>query len=400
MQKQTYCSKSWTDINIDFENRTVKHCCKASSYNFPDILTTEFISNSPGIQERRIASIQNIAHLDCVSCWNDYNKGNSAFRDWANKWSDSYIKNNVDILNDDRHVHYIEIKTDRICDMSCIYCSSWSSSKISQEQDEPYEDFTRESDYETFKHWVTDFLKKPELVNTQIVFIFLGGEPTASERFYELIDFIESCAELTDRKIRLEICTNANSKRFLMDKILTRMDASKLSWGIGISNESYGEVAELIRHGLDWQRFAENFVKYIKHPKTELIVLSPTVNIFNLKTFHQYIDWVHEQFRTHAPNKEFTWFGNFTSWPEVMDIANLPKEYIKYIELAESASQRVDGINYVYSENFRDFFIQMKNRVGFNHRLEYKRNAEEFLKEKQHYKKTDRLVGLLDNLDL
>jgi len=400
MQMQTYCSKSWTDINIDFENRTVKHCCKANHYSFPDTLTPEFISNSPQIKARRIASIQNIAHSDCSSCWNDYNKGNSAFRDWANKWSSSYIQNNADILDDDRHVHYIEIKTDRICDMSCIYCSSWSSSKISQEQGEPYQDFTRQSDYDTFKEWVLSFLSKPELISTQIVFIFLGGEPTASERFYELIDFIESCAGLTDRKIRLEICTNANSKRFLMDKILTRMDASKLSWGIGISNESYGEVAQLIRHGLDWQRFSENFVKYIRHPKTELIVLSPTVNIFNLKTFHQYIDWVHEQFRTHAPNKEFTWFGNFTSWPEEMDIANLPKEYTKYIELAEAAILRVDGINYVYRENFKDFFTQMKNRVGSAYNPEYKNIAEAFLKKKQAYKKTDTLVRLLDNLDL
>jgi len=82
---ETYCSKSWTDINIDFELRELRHCCKARPYQFPDVLTEEFISRGPGIQERRQQSLINIAHRDCDHCWNDYAKGNSAYKDWANK---------------------------------------------------------------------------------------------------------------------------------------------------------------------------------------------------------------------------------------------------------------------------------------------------------------------------
>lgn len=397
---KTYCSKSWTDINIDFESRTLKHCCKAVNYNFPDVLTKEFISNSSQIQDRRAQSLMNVAHSDCASCWNDYAKGNSAYRDWANRWKDSYVDFNRHTLNNDRHVSYVEIKTDRTCDMSCVYCSSWSSSKVAQEQNEPYKDLTKEHDYEVFKEWIHDYLTRSDITAEQIVFIFLGGEPTASERFYELVDYIESAAALTDKKIRLEICTNANSKRFLMDKIISKLDSSKLAWGIGISNESHGETAELIRHGLSWQRFSENFVKYISHSKTELIVMSPTANVFSLKTFHEYIDWVHEQFRQHAPHKQFTWYGNFTSWPDEMDIAYLPVEYTKYIDLAEQAIARATDINYVYRENFRDYLQQMRRRVGSAYSSEYKTIAEKFLLKKQQYKKTDQLVKLMNNLDL
>lgn len=396
---KTYCSKSWTDINIDFETRTLKHCCKAKTYPFPEKLTKEFISNSNLIQNRRQQSLDNIAHNDCVSCWNDYAKGQSAYRDWANRWQDSYVENHRNILNDDRHINYVEIKTDRTCDMSCIYCSSWSSSKVAQEQNEPYIDLTKENDYEVFKSWIQDYISRSDLTAEQLVFIFLGGEPTASERFYELVDFIENCAAASAKKIRLEICTNANSKRFLMDKIIARMDKSNLAWGIGISNESYGENAELIRHGLNWQRFSENFVKYISHPKTELIVMSPTANVFSLKSFHEYIDWVHEQFRQHAPTKQFTWYGNFTSWPDEMDIAHLPESYIKYIDLAEAAIARATGINYVYRENFQDYLNQMRRRIGSSYNPDYKKIAEEFLLKKQSYKKTDQLVKLLNNLD-
>jgi hypothetical protein len=165
-------------------------------------------------------------------------------------------------------------------------------------------------------------------------------------------------------------------------------------------NESFGKNAELIRHNLIWDRFSENFIKYIKHPKTELIVMSPTASMFNLKTFHEYIDWVHEQFRIHAPNKEFTWYGNFTSWPDEMDIAHLPIGYTKYIDLAEQAIAKATDINYVYKQNFVDYLTQMRRRIGSSYNHDYKETARQFLLKKQNYKKTDVLVDLLDNLDV
>jgi MoaA/NifB/PqqE/SkfB family radical SAM enzyme len=396
--KKTFCSKSWTDINIDFETRTVKHCCKAKVYDFPEVLTEEFISMSAGIKERRSQSLANVAHTDCNTCWFDYDKGNSAYRDWANRWTEEQL---VNVDASDKYINYIEIKTDRTCDMSCIYCSSWSSSKVAQEQNEPYIDKTNENDYTVFKSWIKNFLSRTDLISDQIVFIFLGGEPTASARFYELVDFIEAAAEGTDKKVRLEICTNANSKSYLMNKLIERMDRSRLSWGIGISNESFGQSAELIRHHLVWDRFSENFIKYIQHPKTELIVMSPTASIFNLKTFHQYIDWVHEQFKIHAPDKEFTWYGNYTSWPDEMDIAYLPKDYVKYVELAEQAiNKQSSNSKYMYHDNFRDYLNQMKNRIGTSFREDYKEYAREFLLRKQSFKKNVDLLQLMNNLDL
>jgi hypothetical protein len=179
------------------------------------------------------------------------------------------------------------------------------------------------------------------------------------------------------------------------------MDSSKLKWGIGISNESFGNDAELIRHGLDWTRFTNNFVRYIQHPKTELIVLSPTVNIFNLKSFPEYISWVYEQFRTHAPNKEFTWYGNFTSWPVELDIAGLPESYGKYLEQTKQVVlDNIESSNHVYSENFITFLDNMILRIGTAYNDNYKQDATQFLVRKQQVKKTDKLIKLMDNLDL
>jgi len=401
MTNTTYCSKNWTDINIDFESRTLRHCCKAKGHDFPEQLTEQFISLNDVIQTRRQQSLENIAHDDCSSCWKDYDNGLTAYRDWSNRWNDEFIKHHRQALSDDRYVNYIEIKTDRTCDLACIYCNGYSSSKIAQEEGMQIHDNTKEQDYDVFKAWIKNHIQRQDFTQDELIFLFLGGEPTASERFYELVDFIELSAKDSNKRIRLEICTNANSKKFLMDKLIAKMDTSKLSWGIGISNESYGEVAEFIRHGLDWNRYAENFKRYIQHPKTELIVLSPTVNIFNLKTFPEYITWVYEQFKTHAPEKKFTWHGNFINWPNEMDIANLPKEYIKYIEQAENvvAGYSKDS-NHVFKDGFLTFCETMKQRIGSAYKEDYKQIAQKFLEQKQTVKKTDKLIKLMENLDL
>jgi len=400
MTKLTYCSKSWTDVNIDFENRILRHCCKASEYNFPQVLTSEFIGLSEEIRRRRQQTLENIEHKDCAVCWNDYNKSGTAYRDWANEWTDPFVEIRKNQLDTDKYIHYIEIKTDTTCDMACLYCNANSSSKIAQEEGRIIINKTDENDYKVFKDWIRDHISS-KLTPKLLLFIFLGGEPTASDRFHELADYIEDLAVTTDKKIRLEICTNANSKKFLMDKIIARMDASRITWGIGISNESFGEDAELIRHGLNWQRFQENFVRYISHPKTELIVLSPTVNIFNLKSFHRYMDWVHEQFRTHAPDKEFTWYGNYISWPDQLDISRLPASYSVYLDLLENSFQknRKDK-NYVYQNSFEEYIKKMKQRLGIAYDPDYKLKAEEFLLKKQQVKKTDKLIKLMNNLDL
>ena len=39
----TLCSRSWTDVNIDFFNGSVRHCCKSQEEKLPKNLTIDFI---------------------------------------------------------------------------------------------------------------------------------------------------------------------------------------------------------------------------------------------------------------------------------------------------------------------------------------------------------------------
>jgi len=388
---KTQCSKSWTDVNIDFKNRLLRHCCKSEPYQFPDTYNVDYFNNSQSIQHRRHASLQGLQHPDCASCWRDYDAGLGAYKDWMNRWDDEKFKS---VSPSGPLTNYIDIELDNTCDLSCIYCSSVCSSKIAQEEGVVNIDKTRLYDIEKFKLW---FENIAAYSTEETVINFLGGEPTASKLFYELLDFIQV---ITNRyptfNLRIEICTNCNSKKYLMDKVISAMDNSNIEWAVSISNESMGATAELIRYGLDWDRFKENFIRYITHPKVTYITLAPTVNAFSLKTFANYISLVHALLATYARKKHFGWVGSHVTWPESLDIKYLPESYKQYII---DAKGQIDldrnTSNFKNYERFSKFLDDMEHRIGSSYREDYRDHLREFVAQKNKTKQTDKLSKLM-----
>lgn len=394
---KTICSKSWTDVNIDFKNRLLRHCCRSEPYDFPENLAVDFLNNSENIQQRRIESLAGIESQDCIGCWRDYAKGNSAYKDWMNRWDDQFVTAHKQTLNDS-YTSYVDIELDATCDMSCLYCSSICSSKIAQEEGVVVEDKSKDFDYEVFKQWVGLTLNRDDLKSSEVVFNFLGGEPTASKKFYDIIDFLQAQSLVSKRRVVLEVCTNCNSKPFLIDKLFRAIDASKITWGISVSNESYGADAEMIRDGMDWKRFAANFSRYVLHPKVKYMNLAPTVNAFSIISFADYIRWVHAMFSEHSPTKKFYWVGNYVSHPDELDIANLPEKYKIYIDDAIQALQTTKPDNLLNYDEFLGFLQQMKERIGSNAKDDYIDEIESFMAKKIAVKKKPELSVLLDKL--
>lgn len=396
---KTYCSKSWTDININFFNRTLRHCCKSAEYQFPEQLTVDFINNSTQIQNRRAESLQGIAHADCTSCWKSMAATGSSYRDWMNAWDDQYVAANHKRLND-AAVKIIDIELDTTCDMSCVYCFADTSSKIAQEEEVEVKTKFSEHDYAVFKQWIADYLARNDHLYDDIVFNFLGGEPTASKRFYDLVEFIESAARNSKLEITIALCTNANTKPLLMTKLMSVIDSSRLLWSISVSNEGFEETAELVRWGLDWSRFESNVKFYMSHPKITMFSLTPSLNVLNLKSFPEYVKWVHDLFDEHANNKVLAWYGNYIEYPTELDIANLPTDYTVYLDrVSEIISSYKHDTKYHTLEQFEQFVESMRQRIGTVKNPNHREELAEFLNRKQRVKKTDKLSILLKNIE-
>ena len=146
---KTACSKSWTDVNIDFANRLIRNCCRSKAYPMPDNYDIDFFNNSPQIQQRRSSTLSGEQHPDCAHCWESENAGIPSYRSQQNKWKD------FSSVTRDPHTTYIDVTLDTICDQSCLYCAADTSSQIAQEEGVPIRDDGTEHDFETFKRWIS-----------------------------------------------------------------------------------------------------------------------------------------------------------------------------------------------------------------------------------------------------
>lgn len=396
---KTYCSKSWTDININFYNRTLRHCCKSAEYPFPEQLTVDFINHSAQIQTRRTQSLQGVAHADCASCWKSLDSTGTAYRDWMNVWDSQFVEQQQHNLKDNA-VRIIDIELDNTCDMSCIYCFADTSSKIAQEEGIASKSKFDEHDYAVFKQWIKEYLVRTDHLHDHIVFNFLGGEPTASKRFYDLIEFIESVAAVSSIEIEVAVCTNANTNQYLMQKLIAAIDRSRLIWNVSVSNEGFEDDAELVRWGLNWDRFEQNLIAYMSHPKVSRFSLTPTVNVLSLKSFPRYVKWVHDLFDMYGNNKTLDWYGNYVDYPSVLDIANLTKEHAHWLnDVLDTILLYKHNKQYSNLVQFEQFIMSMQQRVGTVDNPTHAQELAQFIDLKQRVKKTNRLRMLLKNIE-
>lgn len=426
--KNTYCSKSWTDVNVDFSAEFVKNCCKAQPIKFVPNLNSDFFEFSPELLKRKSDSLYGIKNEDCKFCWSEEDQRVS-YRDIHNKWSPDFIeKNREDLLSGKKSfANYIEVKFSNTCDMACLYCSPRFSSKIAIENGLKIKSVPLASEFEAFKEFSDPLIKNAVELDrdnfpgrlwdhAQLRFVFLGGEPTLIDQFYEFINHItnrvkyyspDSDWESKMKNIRLEIVTNCNTTPSLMKKFFQLVDETNFEWTVGISNESYGLDAELIRHGLNWERFRENFQQYIStSKKIDSINLAPTFNIFCLETFHFYMNWVHDQFNRQLESNKwcpaFTWHGNFITDP-VLDIRVLPVEYRKYIDAAIDVAEKESCPKFKNKEKTIQFLQQMKDRIGTidsntHQAIYYKERARDWLVIKEQKKGVKNLTPLLTRI--
>ena len=383
MKHPTACSKSWTDVNIDFKSGKVGHCCKSIYYDLPTEYTPDFFDNSEQAQERRQATLDGIQHPDCIECWRDINSGNASYKDWWNEWK-TFDHAQPDVPQ----VNYIEVELDSTCDLSCLYCGAETSSKIAQEEGVEVQDKTRDYDIEMFKPWLADKINNAK---QKLNLNFSGGEPTASKLFYDILDFIKT---LDTSKTTIDVITNGNSKPFLFKKFLQAIDETHcLRWMITISNESFGADSELIRYGLDWERFENNVIAYANHEKIRHINFGVSVNNLALPTLPQYVEWVYQTMQGQPAT--FGFCGGGVNEPHEMDISILPESHKVYIDQTVAVIEKYQkGSRCHEIKGYLEFLEDQKQRISSDYTEDYQTIIQEFLHEKQRVKKTDQLMRL------
>lgn len=330
---KTICSTSWTDLNIDFSKRRIKHCCKSKWENFPEILDESFFNESEKIQQRREELLAGIESQDCSKCWESYEKTGTAYRDIKNTW----------LSPDDvrKEITYFEVMMDNICDMSCIYCSSDYSSRIAKER--KHGGVFKNPQVEELKIFSNWIAKTISTQKSHTTISFLGGEITKSNNFYFFVDNLCKQLDGQNASLTLSFLTNGNTNRIQMSKFLNLLESLPQEWGVNValSNESRGEVAEMVRWGLSWETFLTNLKLYCNVKRMNSIVLAPTPCIF---TLHDLSGFLKEAFEIiKQSGKKVSVPGNLVQ-DRVLDISYYPEQGKFFVTSAEQIVKEYQSI--------------------------------------------------------
>jgi MoaA/NifB/PqqE/SkfB family radical SAM enzyme len=380
----TLCSAAWTDMNIDFTSRTIRHCCKSLEVPFPETLTVDFFNNSKRINQTRTDLLNGIQSPDCVRCWDDYSLTGNAYRDFKNEWC-----SHSDVT---QKIEFIEIFLDNLCDMSCVYCDEVASSKIASEKkiNNPKNPKIDE-DLSVF----FDFLETVAKHQDEINLSFIGGEVTYSKKFFYFVEQLLENDILLKSNVNFSILTNCNSSDAAMLKIISLFNKMPEHWyvHVSISNESTGATAELVRYGLSWDRFLRNFKMYYQHRKVDAVLIAPTLSIFTVKTFPDFIKTIIDIIIELGNTKTFKVTGNWILFPEILNPVYAKAEYKSSIN---DLKNFVTEVGVIRNPNFITFLEKLEHRIG-SLELDHSR-LYDFLEELAEQKSDNNIWKLKDLL--
>ena len=375
----TLCSKAWTDLNIRFGSKQLRHCCKAKSQLFPDTVTSDFFNNNPTILKRRQDLIDGIEHKDCDSCWTSYRETGTSYREHRNQWTS--------VTDVSPELQHIEIMLDNLCDMSCIYCSEHSSHKIAQEKG-----LSNKVQMPNSEHY-TVFLDWLSTLDYEYNLSFLGGELTYSKNFYNFLDMLVNDNRFNNKKIYLSLMTNGNTTNQQLNRLFELYDRIPESWNLlfVFSNEATGQQCELVRWGLNWNLYCNNFEHYLSYSKVSTIGLCPTVSLFTVSGLYDYLQWAFDTVRKH--DKKLLITGNWVDSTILNPAYSNRTDVIKGLQELVVSNQDLFENDRWYNE-CQTWLLQLQKVL--NTKTYTQEQLDSFLDKLATQKKTDAVYKLVD----
>jgi organic radical activating enzyme len=221
-----------------------------------------------------------IEHTACDNCWRAEHRNIKSWRQTEGKIPDFLKNKNLDQLPYNQQFTRLEIFFDNTCDLACIYCGPWLSSKWAQENQKTKMfwskpvDIHKEDDVKIQK--IIDTIRtvgKRADATGRVDLAILGGEPFLSPqvkngKFKRFVDaFYEGAPKSTE--LLLNFITNCNTPDKIFETNLDYLKQCKEAYPnlivhISMSLECTGKLTEITRYGSSWEQVDKNIHKWMQ----------------------------------------------------------------------------------------------------------------------------------------
>ncbi len=364
------CAYLWTHVVADFGKAQLRTCCKTQPFavTAEDLALhgAQLLNNSPDIRQARREMMTTGQPERCSVCLEleqqnrpshrssqrEYleqlakaydRQGDVEAMDWATAIRQDLERGTLGNFPDN-----LDIQLDNTCDLKCLYCSGEYSSSWAAEQKEfgpmpqepvrPRESAPSVELLDQFQTTLWSFLESTKMGYRRIA--FLGGEPLLSPRFpLALEKLVAIYADQAPRDLEINIISNLNTPALHFERFLKilREAPAHLRFNINVSMEAVEGRAEMIRYGVRFARFRENFQSLLalsaSQPLGKIQVSTiTTLNLFSLDQTPDYLRWIRE--REIESKREVTLYFHIVSFPEWMATDLAPAALAEHLDVA------------------------------------------------------------------
>ena len=328
-----FCLAKWTQVTMHLQTGLNHSCHHPTAHKIP---IAEIQRNPSALHNTKFKKYKRKEMLDgkrpaeCDYCWNIEDNSDN-YSDRVYKSSEPWSKPHLDEITHsdwraDFNPRYVEVSFSNTCNFKCSYCGPEYSSQWLQEVKQlggfPTSDSFNSYDklveknklpilQSEYNPYVEAFWKWwPELYSDLNTFRITGGEPLLSKDTWKVLDYIIENPN-PNRELKFAINSNLGVTNELIDKLINKLDRiisedRVKEVIIFTSVDAYGEQAEYIRNGLNFNKFWDNVNKILyKLPKVTITIMS-TYNILSPFSYNKLIEKVWETKKEHQ-NLERYW---------------------------------------------------------------------------------------------
>jgi MoaA/NifB/PqqE/SkfB family radical SAM enzyme len=296
--------------------------------------------------------------LGCEKCYQEEELGRISMRQKANK---EYMK----FVQPSSPIKFIELSLNNLCNMACVTCTPFDSSKWNDYVDEINYDDIFGGRYQISKtadvlldYTETDY-KTTERVK------MLGGEPFLNVKNIEFLEKFPLENILFETHTNCSIIPNKRWNAVL--KKIKDVD-------IRLSIDGFGDVGEFSRYGIQWDQIEKTMDWFIRYKKSRdnvyvgVFSMCHIFNIFDTTNFEEYLN-----------NKGLKYRIDIVHHPDHLDIKILPKSIkerlINTIGYSYVQDYLIKHIDYTDDDQLDKFFIYAER-----------------LQKRKHYKFVDKII--------
>jgi organic radical activating enzyme len=430
---QGFCLAKWTQVTMHLQLGHTHSCHHPRTHGISPAeikRNPSALHNTMYKKRRRKEMLEGGRPEECDYCWN-VEDTSDRFSDRTFKSSESWslpYYDEIAALNwrADYNPKYVEVAFSNACNFKCSYCGPAFSSKWMEEIDKfgayPTTDRFNDPQYlidenkvpfkQTEENPFVDAFWKwwPDLYKDLHTFRITGGEPLMSKDTWKILDYIIEEPN-PNRNLNIAINSNLGVPDKLIDKFIEKVqrisNENKVrEFIIFTSVDTWGEQAEYIRNGLEFNRFWDNVNKVLtKCPRINLTFMV-TYNALSVPNYDKLVQGVYKlkkdygsvdrywnsavfldtsylRYPTHQTVQilEQKWAENIYKQAQLADFLAVPLFENKYIGYSDIEIQKIKR-TYDWMKSTKDDYDLKVKRSNFANFIEAhdKRRNTDFIK--------------------